>query len=275
MGAAIWSCPTAEMLGFPAQSFIRFFANHGLLQVSNRPVWRSIVGGSRAYVDALTAPFAGAIRRGVPVASLHRTPGGVVVRDAAGQEDRFDQVVVATHADQALAMLAEPTPLEREVLGAFRFQANEAVLHDDPALMPRRRRAWGAWNYLSEGRRGGAVSVTYWMNRLQPLPGLRPVFVSLNPFRAPRAGAELARFRYDHPVFDQRALAAQATIGAIQGRGGIWYCGAWCGYGFHEDGLAAGIAVAEALGARRPWTVQDMSPAARHCRPARPSAVAA
>ncbi|MDR6288472.1 hypothetical protein E9232_000979 [Inquilinus ginsengisoli] len=274
MGAAIWSCPTAEMLRFPARSFIRFFANHGLLSVRDRPVWRSVPGGSRRYVEALTAPFAGSLRLGTPVASLHRTAIGVVVRDAAGQEDRFDQVVVATHADQALALLAEATPLEREVLGAFRFQGNDAVLHDDPALMPQRKRAWASWNYLSEDRRGGAVSVTYWMNRLQPLPGLRPVFVSLNPFRAPRPGSVLARIRYDHPVFDHRALAAQAAIGTIQGRGGIWFCGAWCGYGFHEDGLAAGIAVAEALGARRPWAVEDMSPAAQHCRPLRPAEAA-
>ncbi len=228
-----------------------------------------MAGGSREYVRRLTAPYADRIRRGCPVTSVRRLPNGVLVEEAGGRQERFEEVVIATHADQALRLLADPVPEESAVLGAFRYEPNHAVLHRDPALMPRRRGAWASWNYLSNGRQGAAarVSVTYWMNRLQSIDPRLPLFVSLNPIQPPRPDLVHAEFLYDHPQFDVAALDAQKRIGTIQGRRRTWFCGSYCGYGFHEDGLAAGLAVAEALGAQRPWTCTEMSTAAAHCRP--------
>jgi predicted NAD/FAD-binding protein len=177
-----------------------------------------------------------------------------MVVDASGAMRRFDHVVIATHADEALTMLAEPSEAERRVLGAFRYQRNLALLHRDPALMPRRRRAWAAWNYLAETARGrAAVSVSYWMNRLQNLGAAPDIFVSLNPLRAPRDGTLIADFEYDHPAFDARAIAAQQELPLIQGDRRVWFCGSYCGYGFHEDALASGLEIAERFGVRRPW----------------------
>jgi predicted NAD/FAD-binding protein len=271
MGAAIWSATIEEMMRFPASSFVRFFVNHGLLQVEDRPQWYTVSGGSREYVRRLTAPLAakGTIRTGAPAVNLQRRPEGVIIRDAAGHTDRVDQVVLACHADEALALLSDADAQELETLGAFRFQPNRAVLHCDRALMPRRRRAWASWNYMADGARGAdaRVSVSYWMNSLQNLDPSAPLFVSLNPLHEPDPALTHAAFDYAHPQFDAAAIAAQSAMGDIQGRRGAWYCGAWLGYGFHEDGLSAGLAVAEALGARRPWSVEDMSPAGRNARP--------
>ncbi|MGP1396527.1 MAG: NAD(P)/FAD-dependent oxidoreductase [Inquilinaceae bacterium] len=268
MGAAIWSSTVEEMMSFPARSFVRFFANHGLLQVRDRPKWRTVTGGSRAYVARLSAPFADRIRAGCPAVSVRRDPGGVTVRDGAGEEERFDHVVIATQADQALDLLTDADAQENAVLGAFRYQDNRAVLHGDPLLMPRRRRAWASWNYLAD-RRGAeqtSVSLTYWMNRLQNLPG-PPLLVSLNPLTAPDPDRLFGTFAYRHPLFDAAALDAQARIGALQGRRRTWFCGSYCGYGFHEDGLSAGLAVAEALGGNRPWVTTDASPAGLNATP--------
>ena len=270
MGAAIWSTTVDEMMRFPARSFIRFFDNHGLLQVKDRPKWSTVSGGSRAYVAKLTTPYAADIRRGCPVAAIRREATGVIVKDGAGYEDRFDHVVLATHADQALAALQDPSPAERRILGAFRYETNEAVLHRDPALMPRRRRAWASWNYLGRSQPAGRqrVSVTYWMNRLQNLDPMDPVFVSLNPLSPPSPDKEAAWFTYDHPQFDEPALDAQQLLPTIQGTRRTWFCGSYCGYGFHEDGLASGLAVAESLGGvTRPWSVAESSPAGIHGRP--------
>lgn len=279
MGAAIWSATLQEMMRFPASSFVRFFVNHGLLEVRNRPQWRTVTGGSREYVRRLTAGLVaqGKLRHGAPVVAVERGADAVTVRDADGHAERFDQVVLACHADQALALLGDADPEERSVLGAFRFQPNRAVLHSDPALMPRRRRAWASWNYLADGARGqdARVSVSYWMNSLQNLDPAAPLFVSLNPLREPDPALTHAAFDYDHPQFDSAAVAAQGRIADIQGRRGTWFCGAWLGYGFHEDGLSAGLAVAEAMGARRPWTVEDMSPAGANARPVAASKVLA
>ena len=273
MGAAIWSATLAEMMRFPAHSFVRFFHNHGLLRTKGRPSWYTVTGGSRAYVRPLTAPFAERVRAGCPVADIRRTLAGVIVRDAQGHEDRFDAVVLASHADQSLAVLADATPEERSVLGAFRYERNRAVLHTDPALMPRRRRAWASWNYLTNGRFDdqAQVSVTYWMNLLQNIDRRAPLFVTLNPLRDPAPGSVIAAFDYDHPQFDHAAVAAQSRLPAIQGQRGTWFCGSYCGYGFHEDALAAGLAVAQALGAPRPWTVRDVSPAFANATPADPA----
>ena len=270
MGAAIWSTTVDEMMRFPARSFIRFFDNHGLLQVKDRPQWSTVTGGSRAYVTKLTAPYAASIRRGCPVATIRREINRVIVTDDAGHEDRFDHVVLATHADQALATLQDPSPAEQRILGAFRYETNNAVLHRDAALMPRRRRAWASWNYLgrSEAADPQRVSVTYWMNRLQNLDPKDPVFVSLNPLSPPLEDKVVARFAYEHPQFDQPALDAQRNLPSIQGDRRTWFCGSYCGYGFHEDGLASGLAVAESLGGVvRPWSVAESSPAGLHSRP--------
>jgi hypothetical protein len=281
MAAAIWSVPTDRMRDFPARSFVRFFHNHGLLQLAGRPRWRTVTGGAGEYVKKIMSALPTDVRVAAPVVALRDDAGGVLVRDATGRVQRYDRAIVATHADQALQLLDRPTARERQVLGAFGYQANLAVLHRDSALMPRRRRAWASWNYIAEhdGRHASrAVSVTYWMNRLQRLEPGCPLFVSLNPVRAPRDELTIAAFEYHHPVFDAAALAAQSELASIQGVRNIWFCGSWCGYGFHEDALVSGLAAAEALGVRRPWVVDGATAApvpGRRVRPApRPAPVA-
>jgi len=258
MAAAIWSTPADQIPSYPAASFIRFCHNHALLQTSGRPTWRTVDGGSRAYVKRLSAPFADRIETGSPVRSIRRESGKVVL--ALGDGERwFDRAVVASHADQALAMLDAPTADETRLLGAFGYTRNRAVLHSDPALMPRRRRAWSCWNYAADQRGPGALSVTYWMNRLQHVPG-QDLFVTLNPLAEPHPASVVREDTYDHPVFDHAAVEAQKQLWSLQGQGGLWYCGAYFGAGFHEDGLQSGLAVAEQLGGvRRPWDVADES----------------
>ncbi len=262
--AAIWSTPVDGIREYPAEAFVRFCRNHGLMKVFGRPAWRTVQGGSRAYVERLTAAHADRVRLGCPIQAIRRTAEGVLVRDAGGRTERFDEVVVATHADQALRLLDDPTPAERRLLGAFRYTRNQAVLHSDVGLMPRRRGAWSSWNYVGRrgdaSGRGRALCVTYWMNRLQGLPAERPLFVTLNPVRPPRAGTLIRSEIYDHPLFDAAAIAAQRELWSLQGVRRTWFCGAHFGAGFHEDGLQAGLAVAEALGGvRRPWTVPGES----------------
>jgi predicted NAD/FAD-binding protein len=259
MGAAIWSCPPEAMRDFPIDAFLRFFRNHGLLQIKDRPLWRTVSGGSRNYVAALLG--AGITRRfGCPVVAVRRGPLGPEVFDGAGAARSYDHVVLATHSDQALRLLAQPTAQERALLGDIRYQRNTAVLHTDPALMPRRRRAWSSWNVTDTERADRPVAVTYWMNRLQRLPIDRDVFVTLNPRLEPRPALNIATFDYAHPLFDAAALRAQRSLWNLQGQGGVWFCGAYFGSGFHEDGLQAGLAVAEAIGGvRRPWSVADES----------------
>ena len=261
MAAAIWSTPADKIGDYPAASFIRFCNNHGLLQLSDRPVWRTVDGGSRAYVARLTQPFADRIAVGRGVRTVRRLAGAVEIVDEHGTREVFDHAVIAAHADQALAMLADPSAEESRLLGAFGYNENQAVLHSDSVWMPRRRRAWASWNYIS--RQAGAsrhLSVTYWLNRLQSLPDTVPLFVTLNPDREPRADLVIRRETYHHPRFDAAAMAAQQQLWSLQGRRNTWFCGAYFGAGFHEDGLQAGLAVAEALGGvRRPWTVAGES----------------
>lgn len=259
MAAAIWSCPPAKMLDFPARSFCAFFRNHGLLQIFDRPLWRTVKGGSREYVKALLADIGPGLGREGGAKSVRVEPGGIKVQGADGRVRRFDRVVMAGHADESLALIDNPTPEERAILGAFAFQPNLAVLHQDAALMPKRKLAWASWNYLAE--RDGAdmtgerlVSVTYWMNKLQNLDRGFPLFVSLNPIRAPRPDTVLGAWEYMHPAFDAGTLAAQARLPGIQDRRGLIFAGAWTGYGFHEDGLRSGLEAAERLGVRRPWS---------------------
>lgn len=257
MAAAIWSTPAMEVGDYPAANFVRFCRNHSLLELWGRPQWRTVKGGSREYVRRMTEHFKTRIRTSTPIVSIRRLAGRVEVRDASGNADLFDDVVIATHADQALRMLVDATTDERRLLGAFRYSRNEAVLHGDVGLMPRRRAVWSSWNYLADSSEGlGQPSVTYWMNRLQPLWAAPPTFVTLNPSRAPREEMVIVSQTYEHPIFDLATERAQQELWSLQGVGNTWFCGAHFGSGFHEDGLQAGLAVAEDLGGlRRPWQV--------------------
>jgi predicted NAD/FAD-binding protein len=260
MAAAIWSAPCSEILSYPAAAFLRFHHNHGLLKLTQRPVWRTVTGGSEVYVQKLRGAFSGEVRTGAPVRQVRRGPNEVVLT-GDGWHETFDQVVFATHADQTLALLADPGTAESEALSAFRYSPNRAVLHSDEALMPRRRRAWASWNHLgTRARPDAACAVTYWMNRLQGLPEGRPLFVTLNPPDTLRPETVLHEEMYEHPLFDTAALSAQDRLWSLQGARRSWFCGAYFGSGFHEDGLQAGLAVAEELGGvRRPWLVRDES----------------
>jgi hypothetical protein len=259
MAAAIWSAPPEAMLAYPAAAFIRFHANHGLLQIADRPEWRTVDGGSKTYVQKLTAAFADRVRLDCAAVSLRRTSDGVIVRDVQDGETHFDRVVLAAHADQALTLLADADGEERDVLGSFRYSRNLAILHTDARFMPVRPRAWSSWNFIGERDAPSGACVTYWMNRLQSIAGAN-LFVTLNPAQPPHAGTLLHSEIYEHPMFDERAIRAQSRLWSLQGRGNVWFCGAYFGAGFHEDGLQAGLAVAEALGGvRRPWTVADES----------------
>ncbi len=260
--AAIWSTPLQTIRDYPAAAFIRFCENHGLLQLVDRPIWRTVEGGSRAYVRRLTADYADRARLGRAVTAVRRAADGVRLRDASGHVERFDRLVIATHADQGLALLEDPSPRERAMLGAFRYNRNQAVLHSDAGLMPLRRRTWSAWNYVGRPGVGGEqeLCVTYWMNRLQSLPAGAPLFVTLNPARPPAADRIIRVEMFDHPLFDAAAMRAQRELWSLQGEQGTWWCGSYFGAGFHEDALQSGLAVAEALGGvRRPWTVPDES----------------
>ena len=261
MAAAIWSTPAMEVGRYPAAHFIKFCSNHGLLLLRNRPVWRTVVGGAQEYVKRITAPFADRIRLSTPVKTISRIPGYIEIAGESGKFERFDDVVIATHADQALAMLSDATRAERRILGAFAYTKNRAVLHTDSSFMPRRRAAWSSWNYVADTRAGtGQPSITYWMNRLQPLGDTPDTFVTLNPVREPEQEKIIAEETYHHPVFDAGTEQMRQELWALQGLRNTWFCGAYFGSGFHEDGLQAGLAVAEDLGGvKRPWQVAEDS----------------
>ena len=272
MGAAIWSTSLADMRSFPARTFVQFCQNHGLLLYTNRPQWMTVSGGSREYVRRISQSFWHRIRLNQAVVACRRTPMGVFVTSEAGDEERFDQLVLACHSDQALRILGpEVTRDEVETLTAIGYEDNLAVLHQDADLMPRRRGAWASWNYIGSDveEHGRKVSVTYWMNRLQNLETAAPLLLSLNPIQRPRPDKVLASYSYAHPQFDQAALEAQAAMYRIQGERNTWFCGAYCGYGFHEDGLEAGFKVAAELGSPVPWAdeVRTSSPAWRAVQP--------
>jgi predicted NAD/FAD-binding protein len=255
MAAAIWSCPTQAMLDYPLTTFVRFARNHGLLQVFDRPQWQTVKGGGRRYVERIVAELDD-VRLATPVRSVLRDADGVWLGLPGGDCERFDEVVLACHSDQALALLGTAaSAAERRILGAIRYQPNRAVLHTDASLLPRDERVWSAWNYMAGARSGGQqpVSVSYLINHLQPLPTQTPVVVSLNPHIEPDPAKVIGDWDYDHPLFDQAAIGAQAQLDAIQGVERLWFCGAWGGYGFHEDGLTSALAVANRLGCRAPW----------------------
>jgi predicted NAD/FAD-binding protein len=246
--AAIWSSPHAKMGEYPAAALFRFFRNHGLLSLTERPRWRTINGGSRKYVEKLTAPFLDRVRTKTPVTRIERDGQGVTIHSAGAGPERYDQVVLACHADQALTLLADPTGQEIQVLGAFPYAANETVLHSDPRLMPRRRLAWSSWNYHRGAGDDRVVTVTYDQDRLQRLRARQPYLVTLNRTSDLDPALVHARMSYEHPQYDARAVKLQGMIEKMNGRNRTWYCGAYWGYGFHEDGVVSGLRVARAFG---------------------------
>lgn len=254
MAAAIWSSSPQDILQFPAATFLRFCQNHALLQINDRPQWRTIQGGSRNYVQKIAATLPHKHLQ-CAVHAVRRTERGVIVSSARGEEE-FDAVVLATHAPDSLRLLQDADQAERSLLSAQRYQENAAVLHTDPGQLPQRRKLWSAWNYLGRQDVGGerSVCVSYWLNRLQNLPVQTPVVVTLNPFQEPDPAKVLARFSYAHPIFDQAAIAAQAQLPGIQGRRKTWFAGAWSGYGFHEDGLKSALRVVKDFGLAPAWT---------------------
>ena len=261
MISCIWSCPVDQILHFPVATLIRFCHNHGLIQATDRPQWRTVRDGSRTYVDKMVSAVADA-RLNTPVRQVQRVSGGALVGTDIGTE-HFDEVVMACHTDQSLALLDSPTPMETTVLGAIRYQNNRAVLHTDDSLLPKRRLAWAAWNYeraTHATRERSAVCLHYLLNRLQPLPFTKPVILSLNPITEPHVASVHGEFEYAHPVFDAAAIAAQARVVMLQGVRHTWFCGAWTRYGFHEDGLMSGLAVRDAL--RQRFAVNSVTAAA-------------
>jgi predicted NAD/FAD-binding protein len=247
MASALWSADPARIDGFPLEYFVRFFQNHGLLGFRDRPQWRVIQGGSREYVGPLTEPFRDRIRLSTPVAAVRRNPNGVEVFPRHGQSMSFDRVVLAVHSDQALRMLTDPSEDERRILGAIPYQPNDVVLHTDTRLMPRRRRAWSSWNYHVTRDQGPLATVTYWMNKLQGLQSQEQYFVTLNRTRDIDPGRILRRFVYWHPVYEKATVAAQKEYPLINGVRNTHYCGAYWGYGFHEDGVRSAFQATDML----------------------------
>src|SRR4051812_6654150 len=248
--SAVWSADPQQMWSFPARFLAAFFDRHGMLGVRGRPQWRTVSGGSQRYVEALTAPFRDRVRLATPVTAIERDPDGVTVRPRGGEAERFDHAIVATHADQALRMLADPTDREHELLGAFPYQPNEAVLHTDRSLLPRRRRAWASWNYHLLPEPSGMTTVTYHMNRLQALSADREFCVTLNRSDAIDPEKIVRTVTYAHPVFTTAGARAQARHGEISGVNRTHYAGAYWGWGFHEDGVVSAQRVGERFGAR-------------------------
>ncbi len=261
MAACIWSTPLDRVTGFPLEKFLVFCRDHGLISVNDRPRWRTVKGGARRYVEAIAAQLPD-VRRALPVAAVMQAGAQLELRSALGAE-RFDHVVLACHTDQARALLGDGFAAHRAALGGIAYQANTALVHTDRRLLPDRPAAWGAWNYLGwhdsadAGRRSALrsapVSLSYLINKLQPLPFRSPVIVTMNPLIEPRPDTVLKTLRYDHPVFLKQSVDAQRAVRRVQGQGNLWLAGAWTRYGFHEDGVMSGVAVARALGARIPW----------------------
>jgi len=243
LAGAIWSAPPLRMRDFPLAPFVRFFDNHGMLEPWKAPRWRTVAGGSRTYVERLIAPFRDRIRLNAPVARVERDELGVTVKPFNEPAERFDEVILAVHSDQALRLLADPSPAERGILGAIPYQPNEAILHTDPTILPRRRAAWSSWNYRAPQDREGVVGVTYHMNLLQSLDTSTPFNVTLNDTERIDPAKIIRRFVYDHPVYSVEGFDAQRRLSEISGVNRTNFCGAWCGYGFHEDGVRSAYAV--------------------------------
>jgi uncharacterized protein len=258
MAAAIWSTPRVKMMDFPADAFISFFENHRLIH-SDRPDWRTVTGGSRNYLKKLLSTPGLTVRCSEPVTKVHRANGKVFVSLADGTSEVFDALVMACHSDQAQRVLGDSDERERNVLSSIAYRPNRVLLHRDASLMPKRKRAWSAWNYLRSSKPGSEpeVAVTYWMNRLQGIDEKLPLFITLNPPHEPKAGTVFGEWSYDHPQFDAQAIEAQGLLPEIQGGGNVWFAGAWTGFGFHEDGLRSGLEVAVQLGAQLPFALSQ------------------
>ncbi len=258
MGGAIWSCPPETMLAFPAITFVRFFKNHGLLSLNGQHQWYTVTGGSQVYVEKITAPYRDHIRTECAAVRVTRDADGVSVTDSRGETQRYDEVVFASHANETLAMLADASAEERQILGAFQYQKNIAYLHRDVSVMPKRRRCWASWVYQSnapggQDERAHGIGVTYWMNLLQSIDERTPLFVTLNPVRPVAESLTFNRHEFEHPIFTRETLVAQQQLPSIQGVQRSWFCGAYTRYGFHEDGLLSAVKVAQAMGVPIPW----------------------
>jgi predicted NAD/FAD-binding protein len=267
MAGAIWSCPPRQMLEFPAETFVRFFANHGLLAASGQPQWRTVSGGAQNYVERLTTFFKTRIRTNCAVSRVTRKDNTVEIVDQYGHCEKFDEVVFASHSDETLKTLTDATAAEREALGAIGYQRNRVILHKDPQFMPKQKRCWASWVYHSDGTGDeAAITVSYWMNRLQSIDQRYPLFVTLNPAREIPQEHIFDEHEFHHPVFDRAALVAQEQLKLMQGRNRTWFCGAYLGHGFHEDGMVSAINVAEQLGTTVPWHTQSVVALARRKR---------
>ncbi|MEH6455958.1 MAG: FAD-dependent oxidoreductase [Cocleimonas sp.] len=270
MGAAIWSCPVETMYNFPAFSFLRFFANHGLIDLKNRPQWRSVVGGSREYINKMMPLLEPEISIEAGAESVTRNSAGVEVT-SAGKKSHFDQVIFACHADEALKLLEQASASEEEILGCFGYQENNTYLHTDESLMPKRKNAWCSWNYLAQSVTSDnstnakntiadkQVTATYWMNKLQKINPQKNYFVTLNPYQQIDQNKVIKTMTYHHPVFDRHAINAQTRLNELQGKNNSWFCGSYAGYGFHEDGIASSVDICKKLGVIAPWNADTDS----------------
>jgi len=258
MAGAIWSCPLKEMLAFPARTLVQFFLNHHLMSVRGQPQWYTVTGGAQEYVRRLSTPFAHRIRIGCGAEAIIREGGKVAIRDTRGETHIYDDVVMACHGDETLALLKDASVEERTALSPFRYQKNIAILHRDESVMPRRKRCWASWVYTSNGHVADpGITVSYWMNRLQNIDPNYPLFVSLNPSRDIPEHLVFDRHEFDHPLFDSAAMAAQPRVQALQGARRTWFCGAHLRHGFHEDGLSSAVTVARLLGSAIPWEIPE------------------
>lgn len=255
MGAAIWSCPIETIMKFPARTFLQFFKNHGLLSINNRPQWYTVTGGSREYVTRLTQSFQNKIKLNTVIKSVTPREEKWLVTDQNDQSISYDQVIFACHADEALKIIKDPTAEILSVLGAFDYQDNQIIVHSDTSFMPRQKKCWASWVYLSEEREDNknAVSLSYWMNNLQGLNPQYPLIVTLNPGKRPKEDLILDEHTFSHPIFDLKAIKAQDQLDLIQGKNGLWFCGAYQRYGFHEDGLLSAVNIAKTMGINIPW----------------------
>jgi len=254
MAAAIWSCPVSTMMKFPVGSFLQFFENHGLLNIEDRPQWETVAGGSQHYIDAILEQSNFEIRLNSPVQQVCSHYQGISITLASGEQLEFDQVVFASHADQAYRMLSPDLQNNFYTLENFEYQENIAYLHSDLALMPKRKLAWAAWNYLRESNQEeDRVAVTYWMNLLQSIESETPLLVTLNPIQQPDESKTFKKIVYEHPVFDSAAMKCQQSLNNLQGKNGVWFCGAYLGYGFHEDGLTSAVELAKRWEIDLPW----------------------
>ena len=255
MSGAIWSTPVEDMLNFPAETLVRFFHNHGLLTVDEQPQWYTVKGGSKEYVLRLTSKIKKNIHTNLAVSSVTRDKNSATITDLNGDKHQFDAVIFACHSDQALALISKPSKAEKSVLGRIQYKPNSVILHQDSSFMPKRKSAWSSWVYLSNSNKDktNKMSLTYWMNSLQSLQSKKPVLVTLNPSVKPKEELIINEHIFDHPQFNQDAIAAQKDIPLIQGVDKFWFCGAWQKYGFHEDGLSSAINVVKDFGVKLPW----------------------